>query len=65
MSPFVDKVVTVRESLKTWVDFLTACIQRGLSNIEQSCAIGSPSEIDAPLRPPKYFSSCLIRFWDV
>ena len=64
-SPFVDKVVAVRESLKTWVGFLTACIQRGLSNIKQSCAMGSPSEIDAPLRPPKYFSFFSIRLRDV
>ena len=45
---FGDKVVTVRESLKTWVDFLTVCVQRGLSNVKQSCAMRSPSEMDAP-----------------
>ena len=32
----------------TWVDFLTACVQRGLSNVKQSCAMRSPSEMDAP-----------------
>ena len=49
-SPSVDKVVTVKESLKTWVDFLTACVQRGLGNVKQSnsCALRSPSEMDAP-----------------
>ena len=41
-------VVTVRKSLKTWVDFLTACKERGRSNVTQSCAMGSPSEMDAP-----------------
>ena len=60
-SPSVDKVVTIRESLKTWVDFLTACIQRGLINVKQSCAMGSPSEIGY-MSPLKYFSSCSIRF---
>ena len=44
----IDKVVTVRESLETWVNFLATCVQRGLSNVEQSCAMRSPSEMDAP-----------------
>ena len=39
---------TVRESLKTWIDFLTACVQLGLSYVKQSCAMCSPSEMDAP-----------------
>ena len=44
----VDKVVTVRESLKTWENFLAACTRRGLSNVEQSCAMRSLNEMDAP-----------------
>ena len=42
-SASLDKVVTIRESLKIWVDFLTACIQSGLINVKQSCAMGSSS----------------------
>ena len=34
-------------SLKTWVDVLAACVQRGISYVKQSCALHSPSEVDA------------------
>ena len=62
MSSSVDKVFTIRESLKIWVDFIKACcIQRGLIKVKQSCATSSSSEIGY-MRPLIYFSSGSIRF---
>ena len=63
-SPSVDKVVTVRESLKIWVDFLIACVQHGLrrlmlNRVVQCVALGKW------MRPPKCFSICSIRFRNV
>ena len=37
----------MRKSLKTWIIFLTACVQRGLSNVKESYTMRSPSEMDA------------------
>ena len=37
----------MRESLKTWVELSTACVQHDLSDVKQSCAMRSPSEMDA------------------
>ena len=63
-SPSVDKVVTVRESLETCVDFLIACLQHGLSRlmlnrVAQCVALGKW------MRSPKCFSSCSMRFRNV